>query len=43
MNKVDSMREQWLNQERNYDDEPEPVIDTRDGSEFEGFEVDYET
>ena len=33
--KVDWVREAWLNQDRSYDDEPEPAIDTRDGSEFE--------
>jgi hypothetical protein len=35
---VNAMRETWLNQDRSHDDEPEPAIDTRDGSEFEEFE-----
>ena len=38
MSNVDAMREAWLTQDRSYDDEPEPAIDTRDGSEFEGEE-----
>jgi len=40
MNEVDSMREAWLNQDRSQDDQEEPAIDTRDGSEFEEFEGD---
>lgn len=37
MSKIDAMREAWLNQDRSHDDEPEPAIDTRDGSENEDF------
>jgi hypothetical protein len=36
--KVDWVREAWLNQDRSNDDDEEPAIDTRDGSEFEGEE-----
>ena len=38
MTNVDAMRENWLNQDRSNDDEDEPAIDTRDGSEFQEFE-----
>ena len=39
MSNVDAMREVWLNQDRSQD-EQEPAIDTRDGSEFEEIEED---
>ena len=36
--KVDLVSEAWLNQDRSNDDDEEPAIDTRDGSEFSEFE-----